>query len=198
MRDVDGRRPAGLDDPADFPAHGGAQGGVQVGQRLIQQQALRPDRQGPRQRHPLLLPAGKLHRLGGGLLGHADGAEHVPHGLAGAGPVASRRTPGPKPTLPRRSCAARGRSSGTPWPRRAARRQVGDVLAAKKIRPLVGSTKPASIRSRVVLPQPLGPSRKNNSPASMDSEMSSTASTAPRRAAYTLLSFSRRNGSIAG
>ena len=45
--------------------------------------------------------------------------------------------------------------------------------------PRSGATKPAMIRSSVVLPQPLGPSRATNSPGSMASD---TPSTATRRA----------------
>ncbi len=48
-----------------------------------------------------------------------------------------------------------------------------------KIWPEVGLPKPASMRSEVVLPQPLGPSRVVSLPRSMSSEMSSTATTSP-------------------
>src|SRR5437588_10526304 len=45
----------------------------------------------------------------------------------------------------------------------------------RTMRPASGSSKPATIRSVVVLPQPLGPSREKNSPGSISTEMSSTA-----------------------
>src|SRR5690606_30147963 len=48
-----------------------------------------------------------------------------------------------------------------------------------KICPLVGVSKPAIIRSVVVLPHPLGPRSVRNSPARMDREMPSTAVTFP-------------------
>ena len=44
-----------------------------------------------------------------------------------------------------------------------------------RIWPAVGASKPASIFSTVVLPQPLGPSRQKNSPASMSTLKCSTA-----------------------
>ena len=47
------------------------------------------------------------------------------------------------------------------------------------IAPLVGATNPAIIRSKVVLPQPLGPSSASNSPSRTSSEMVSTATVEP-------------------
>src|SRR5687767_6818247 len=46
--------------------------------------------------------------------------------------------------------------------------------------PSVGSSKPASMRSNVVLPQPDGPSSEKNSPRRMSNETSSTALTGPK------------------
>ncbi len=48
------------------------------------------------------------------------------------------------------------------------------------IRPLVGCSKPAIIRSVVVLPQPDGPSRVKNSPAGMSTLMPATATCSPK------------------
>jgi len=45
--------------------------------------------------------------------------------------------------------------------------------------PLVGLSKPAIMRSSVVLPQPDGPSSEKNSPSRMVSEASSSALNAP-------------------
>jgi hypothetical protein len=56
-----------------------------------------------------------------------------------------------------------------------------------RIRPSVGVSKPASIRSRVVLPQPDGPSSEKNSPSWMDSDTLSTATILPKR----LVTFSK-------
>ena len=48
-----------------------------------------------------------------------------------------------------------------------------------KTRPSFGRTKPAIMRSVVVLPQPEGPRREKNSPSSTRSETSSTARVSP-------------------
>jgi hypothetical protein len=56
-----------------------------------------------------------------------------------------------------------------------------------RMRPSVGVSKPASMRSRVVLPQPDGPSRQKNSPSSMVRETLSTATMRPNR----LVTFSK-------
>ncbi len=53
------------------------------------------------------------------------------------------------------------------------------VLPSSTMRPPVGNSKPAIMRSVVVLPQPLGPSSVTNSPFSTDSETLSTATTLP-------------------
>jgi hypothetical protein len=49
-----------------------------------------------------------------------------------------------------------------------------------KISPLVGASKPASMRKSVVLPQPEGPSSEKNSPRPMSKSSSSTACTLPK------------------
>src|SRR5437879_1540076 len=49
-----------------------------------------------------------------------------------------------------------------------------------RMRPSSGVSKPASIRSSVVLPQPLGPNSAKNSPAPMSSESRSTARKVPK------------------
>ncbi len=48
---------------------------------------------------------------------------------------------------------------------------------SSRMRPAVGSTKPATICSVVVLPQPEGPSRQTNSPSAMERSHSATAGT---------------------
>ena len=47
--------------------------------------------------------------------------------------------------------------------------------------PSLGSSKPASIRISVVLPQPEGPSRQKNSRSKISSDRLSTATTSPNR-----------------
>src|SRR5262245_46060777 len=58
----------------------------------------------------------------------------------------------------------------------------------RKMRPSLGVSKPASIRSNVVLPQPDGPSSAKNSPCPISKVSVSTAATAPKR----LLTASKR------
>src|SRR5215510_8103498 len=50
----------------------------------------------------------------------------------------------------------------------------------RKMRPALGVSKPASIRSNVVLPQPDGPSSAKNSPLAISKVSVSTAATAPK------------------
>jgi hypothetical protein len=50
---------------------------------------------------------------------------------------------------------------------------------ANSIVPALWSSKPAIIRSVVVLPEPEGPSRVKNSPASISRSMPATACTSP-------------------
>jgi hypothetical protein len=48
-----------------------------------------------------------------------------------------------------------------------------------RISPAVGSTKPATMRRVVVLPQPLGPNRQTSSPLGTPMDRSSTATMRP-------------------
>ncbi len=50
-----------------------------------------------------------------------------------------------------------------------------------RMRPELGSSKPAIMRSVVVLPQPDGPSIEKNSPSRISNETSSTATTSSKR-----------------
>src|SRR6516225_11639618 len=63
-----------------------------------------------------------------------------------------------------------GRSCGRTW---------AMSLPLSRMRPSSGVSKPASMRSNVVLPQPLGPRSAKNSPAGISSETPSTARTPP-------------------
>src|SRR6185437_6513729 len=57
--------------------------------------------------------------------------------------------------------------------------------------PSVASRRPATMRSKVDLPQPLGPTRETNSPAPTASEMPASASTGPLAAWYVMPTLSR-------
>src|SRR6185312_594100 len=54
-------------------------------------------------------------------------------------------------------------------------------VPSSRILPSVGCSKPAIIRSVVVLPQPDGPSIEKNSPLGMSTSIPSTAATSPKR-----------------
>ncbi len=56
-------------------------------------------------------------------------------------------------------------------------RSIG--LPSCRIEPRVAGSRPATSRSRVDLPQPLGPSRATNSPGATDSETSSSTCSGP-------------------
>ena len=65
-------------------------------------------------------------------------------------------------------------------------------------RPSSGSSKPAIMRSVVVLPQPDGPSSEKNSPAAMSSVTSSTATTRPSNVFVTSSNVGSRRKSVRG
>ena len=154
--------------------------GVERGQRLVEQQHPGLDRQRAGQRDPLLLPAGQLVRVLPALGGQADHVEQVggpPLPLGGAEaahPQAeARRSPAP-------SCSGTGCSSGTPCPCPAGPRAARHVPAVHLDRAGIGGSKPARIRSAVVLPQPDGPSRATSSPGASRRLSPSRARVAPK------------------
>ena len=66
-----------LEDLAHFQAQALAQVDVEVGERLVEQQQLRPRRERARERDALLLAAGQLVRVAGGGAFHADDVEQL-------------------------------------------------------------------------------------------------------------------------
>ncbi len=85
VRDVDGGNTQLLLDAADLLAQLHPDLGIQRRERLIQQQHARPDGQRPRQRHTLLLPAGKLVGVAVAILIQVDQAEHLADALLDLG-----------------------------------------------------------------------------------------------------------------
>src|SRR5579862_4203866 len=71
------------------------------------------------------------------------------------------------------SAVSHAKSESSPW-NTTARSHPGPRIGLPSIAiaPPVGSSKPASMLSTVVLPQPLGPSRQKNSPGSVSSSNS--------------------------
>ena len=141
----------------DLDTHLHAQLGIEIGQRLVEEEDRRLAHDGPAHGDALALAAGKLARLAveiGLELQHlrrlADALGDLRLGNAG-----DLQPVGPcwrKPT-----CADRGRSSGTPW-RCRARAAPGSLTTRPpmEISPDVMVSSPATMRSRVDLPQPRG------------------------------------------
>ena len=89
VADVDGRHPVGPAQVPDGLEHPALGSHVQAGGRLVEHDQLRPAGEGHGKPDPLLLPAGKLVRVGAedaGHLGQADLGEHLGQPL-GAGAV---------------------------------------------------------------------------------------------------------------
>ena len=164
---------------ADLDAHLLAQLGVEIGQRLVEQQHVGPEHQRTGQRHALLLAAGQLPRQpvaemiephqaqGLGDLRRHLGLRYLAH-LEAEGDVLGHRHV-------RKQRVALEHEAGVALPGR----QAGDVAFAEMHAPAVGSTKPATMRRVVVLPQPEGPSRTRNSPSATSSDTSSAALKSP-------------------
>ena len=169
-------------DPADLVAQLGAHLGVQRGQRLVEQQHLRLDRQRPGQRDALLLAAGELVRVA---VRPASREPDQLEQLAGPAGAARRRRPAqPQPegdVLARRSGAGTGCRPGTPCPCRAGSRGTPVMsLPPTRTRPRVGVLQageqraaPWSCRSRT------GPSSATSSPGASVRSSPSSAWTAP-------------------
>src|SRR4030095_8257209 len=62
--------------------------------------------------------------------------------------------------------------------------------------PTVAGLRPATMRSSVDLPQPLGPTSELNSPGPTDSDMPASASTGPLAASYVMPTRSRAISSL--
>ena len=86
--------------------------------------------------------------------------------LLDLGSSAPWRSSGRRPCCRTRSCAGRARSSGTPWRCRARpARSWLTTRPAIEISPPLISSRPATMRSSVDLPQPDGPTMTTNSPS---------------------------------
>src|SRR3954471_886525 len=69
-----------------------------------------------------------------------------------------------------------------------ARAPPGSAIPETRALPLVGLRRPASTRSRVVFPAPLGPNTARHSPAATEKETPATARRAPKLRARSLTS----------
>ena len=158
VRDHDGGEPELALQLADLDAHLLAQLGVEIGQRLVEQQHVGPDRERARERDALLLAAGQLARQP-----RRKAVEpHQPQRLARArldlGLARACASPARTRRSRRPSCAGTARSSGTPC-RCCAATAAAPSRRAPPMRtvPPLGSTKPGDHAQRRGLAAAGGP-----------------------------------------
>ena len=180
VRDVDRRDAEPLVQPLQLGAHLHPELRVEVRQRLVQQEHLRLAHERPAHRHALPLPAGQLPGAPPQQLFQPEHLCHRVRPAARARPSGScagaARTRGSSPP----SCAGRARSSGTPSRCRGPCGGMSLITPPPTaIVPALIFSRPATIRSAVVLPQPDGPTRIRNSPSPTSNDRSSTATIGP-------------------
>ena len=163
----------------DLGAHPGAERGVEVAERLVEKEDERLLDQRPPERDALLLAARQLGRLA---VQQVPDVEHLGHG--GDPRVDLRR--GPLAQLEREADVLEDghvRVEGVVLEHHRhpplVGRHPGDVPVAEEDRPGVGSSRPATRFSVVLLPQPDGPSSVTNAPSGTSRSRSSTARTLP-------------------
>ena len=140
---------------------------VERAERLVEQQDLRAADQGAGQGDALALAARELRGLARSVVGEPDHVERLGGAACVARPSARR---GP-------SCRTRRSAPTVMWGKSAyswntvltSRRRAGSAVTStppSRMVPAVGCSKPAIIRSTVVLPDPDGPRIANSSPSS--------------------------------
>jgi formate/nitrite transporter len=169
VRDIYGRGAGRAHDVGELGSQPLAQRGVQRGQRLVEQKEARRRREGAGQGHPLLLTAGQRRhrppRRPGRPTSSSSSATRACR--AGRAIPAIRR---PKATLPPTSRWANSWPSWNirPNPRRCTGTGVRSA-PSQHTRPASGTSRPATTRSSVDLPQPDGPQQRDHL-AGRDSE----------------------------
>ena len=154
-----------------------AQLGVQRTERLVEQQHRRVEHERAGERDALLLAAGELAGPALGVVGHLHQLER----LADPRGAWSRSLPTLAVAQAERDVVphVEEREQRVGLEDRVDRPLCGGTatrsLPSSRIWPAVGCSKPAIIRSVVVLPQPDGPSSEKNSPAAMSRSMPRTA-----------------------
>ena len=153
-----------------------AQLGVERRERLVEQEELRRARQRAGDRDALPLPARKLRDRPVGEAGQMHELQQLVHARLLLRLRRRRGCGADRRCSRRRSGAGRAPATGTPCRNRADARP-GAVMSAPSIRmrPALGSSSPAIMRSSVVFPQPDGPSRQTKVPCATESVTSSTA-----------------------
>ena len=180
MRDVDGRDPEPALDPPDLLAQLHAHLRVERRERLVEEEDARLDRERARERDPLLHPARELVRIAVAGVAEADELEQLRDLAPRRSSFAVPRIFSPYSTF--RDALMFGKRLYA-WKTMPMSRLLGGTrvmsLPATRMRPEFGRSKPATMRSAVVLPQPDGPSSETNSPSSSEMLMPSSATTSP-------------------
>ena len=161
MGDQKGREVLPFPERDQLGLQGDARQTVQIGERLVQQQDGRLVHESPRQRRTLCHATGKLVRIGDDRTVQADLPEHVVDALA---------------LRPQQTSGFQAKCHILPYGAPRIQRRVLKHQDARRIRPVdimsspmtmrpaCGRSSPAIKRSRVDLPQPLGPRSAMNSP----------------------------------
>ena len=148
-------------DALELELHGLAELEVEGGERLVEQERRRLVHQRPGQRDALLLAAGELRGPALGEVAHADDLEHLAHRLGDPRSSGTFRLRSPKATLSNTFMCG---NSAYCWNTVFTLRRYGGVRdtssPSRRMRPSVGASNPAIIRSVVVLPQPDGPEHR--------------------------------------
>ena len=130
-------------------------------QGLVQQQHLRLLDERPRQRDPLALAAGQLHRGALAIAGQPDQLQHLPRCEPRARASGARTYACRTRCSRRRSDGGRSRSSGTPCsPDGDSAGTIVTSLPSMWMLPRVGTSKPASIPEQGRLPAPRGTQKR--------------------------------------
>ena len=179
MGDVDEGQADLLLDALELDLHLPAQLEVEGTERLVEEQDVGPVDQGPRQRDALLHATGELVRLLAAGVAELDEVEGVLRlGLE----VLVTAAPQPEGDVVH-DAHVREERVGLEHRVDVALVGAGRVMSVSPIRiwPAVGSSRPATIRRVVVLPQPEGPSRAKNEPCGMVRSSGCTAVNSPKR-----------------
>ena len=188
VRDVDQRKAKRCMQPQDLPAQVQVQLGVQAGQRLVHEH----DRRGWRPRRAPARRAAAARRIALQAWPVRDRPVAPSPKLPESGQVCPRACSACRSAAQSRgagtpSCAATRRGPGRPCRCDAARVQPGCArrsatsVPSMLMAPESGTSRPATRRSTVVLPQPEGPTSATRSPRSTDTENSSTTRATVRR-----------------
>ncbi len=154
---------------------------IQRTERLVEQEDLGPGRERPRERDPLPLTTGELVGVPVPEPRQLHELEEILHtsALLGLRLIADRQ---PERDVLRHRHVAEQRVVLEDEPDPPFLDGLdGVLLPSIQIRPAVGSSRPAIIRSTVLLPEPLGPRSAVMLPASAVNVTSSTASNPPKR-----------------